>query len=149
MKTLEKCTMSLKCYLLSVLGLFWSVIHLSVSTPDQVGNFPIEFAFSLIHWVVLSFEANLPSTIPISVRDLGTCTELSQIISIEREQIIPNNVPRPCTEQTWKNFQSQLLNVSLYLCSSMASCLVPVCLWVDHRVYINPWLPSLWASLCA
>lgn len=49
MKTLGKCTMSLKYYLLSDLGLFWSVIHLSVSTPDQVGKFPIEFALSLIH----------------------------------------------------------------------------------------------------
>lgn len=122
MKALGKCTMSLKYYLLSVLGLFWPAIHMSVSMPDEVEKFPIECPFSLVCWVVFSSEAILPSTMPNSGWDLGACTELSQIPSVKREQIIPSNIPGPSTKQTCKHFQGQFLNVSLYSCLFMTSC---------------------------
>lgn len=66
--------MSLKYYLLLLLGLFWSSMYMSVSTPHQARKYSTEFLFSLTREMPFSFEATVvipPSIIPISVGDLG------------------------------------------------------------------------------
>lgn len=110
----------------------------------------MQFHFLLICWVFSSFEATvatLASMTPISVRDPWACIELGQIISRERQQMIPwysmtlfranrKNLPR----SVW-------LSLSIYV-----SLWLPdwsLCITIKMILCVNPWIFLLWATLRA